>query len=161
MGWVRDVGGGVCWVGRCVSGVGIVLGKLWMYPHSATPRIPTQSPYNTKSSPPTAYAWLARSHFHHLAQTHTHHTYPTIHPSHPTPLPNQLCSNQPDPTISKTVHTLSHKQTHPTPSQPDPLLHLNPTQLPNHTHPIYYRTLQTLTPPTPICPPRRKDSHQS
>ena len=59
------------WVGgRCVSGVGIGYGKLWMYPHSATPRIPTQSPYNTKSSPPTAYARLARPHFHHLAQTH-------------------------------------------------------------------------------------------
>ena len=109
-----------------------------MYPHSATPRIPTQSPYNTKArqtplSPP-----------HKLTPT-----IPTLHPSHPTPLPSQLYSNQPDPTrpstISKTLHTLSHKQTHPTPSQPDPLPHLNPTQLPHHTHSIYYRTLQTLT----------------
>ena len=130
-----------------------------MYPHSATPCIPTQSPYNTKSSPPTAYARLARPHFHHLAQTHTYHTYPTSIP--PTPLPSQLYSKQPDATISKTLRTLSHRQTHPTPFRPDPLLHLNPTQLPHHTHPIYYRTLQTLTPPTPICPPRRKDSHQS
>ena len=45
--------------------------------------------------------------------------------------------------------------------QTRPLKHLNPTQLPHHTHPIYFRTRQTLTPPTPICPPRRKDSHQS
>ena len=38
-----------------VSGVGIVQGELWIYPHSATPLIPTQSPYNTMSSPPTHY----------------------------------------------------------------------------------------------------------
>ena len=47
--------------------------------------IPTQSPYNTKSSPPTAYARLARPPFHHLAQTHTHHTYPTSIPTNSTP----------------------------------------------------------------------------
>ena len=150
------------WVGRCVSGIGRVYGKLWMYPHSATPRIPTQSPYNTKSSPPTAYARLARPHFHHLAQT-LHPSYlPYIHLIQLHSRVNATPTNPTRPsTISQTLRTLSHKQTHPTRSQPDPLPHLNPTQLPHHTHPIHYRTLQTLTPPTPICPPRRKDSHQS
>ena len=130
-----------------------------MYPHSATPRIPTQSPYNTKSSPPTAYARLARSHFHHLAQTHTYHTYPTSIPPNSTPESTLLQPTRPD-HIKNAPYTI-HKQTHPTPSQPDPLLHLNPTQLPHHTHLIYYRTLQTLTLPTHICPPRRKYSYQS
>ena len=137
--------------------------SVGMHPHSATPRIPTQFPYNTKSSQHTAYARLARPHFHHLAQTHTYHTYPTSIPSYSTPELTLLQPTNPTrpSTISKTLRTLSHKHTHPTPSQPDPLPHLNPTQLPHHTNPIYYRTLQTLTNSTPICPPRRKDSHQS
>ena len=130
-----------------------------MYPHSATPRIPTQSPYNTESSPPTAYARLARPHFHHLAQTHTYHTYPTSIPTNSTPESTLLQPTRPD-HIKNAPYTIPQIDT-PYPSRPDPLLHLNPTQLPHHTHPIYYRTLQTLTPPTPICPPRRKDSHQS
>ena len=136
-----------------------------MYPHIATPRIPTQSPYNTNSTPHTAYARLARPHFHNLAQTHTHHTYPTSIPPNSTPVSTLLQPTRPDPTrsstISKTLRTLSHQQTYPTPSQPDQLPHLDPTQLPHHTHPIYYRILKTITPPTPICPPRRKDFRQS
>ena len=79
---------------------------------------------------------------------------------HPTQLHSRVNSTPTNPTrpsiISKTLRALSHKQTHPTPSQPNPLPHLHPTQLPHHTHPIYYRTLQTLTPPTPICPPPAK-----
>ena len=59
-------------------------------------------------------------------------------------------------TISETLRTLSHKQTHPTPSQPDTLPHLNPIQIPHHTHPIYYRTLQTLTPPPLYALPAAK-----
>ena len=84
-----------------------------MYPHSATPRIPTQSLYNTKSFPPTAYARLARPHFHHLSQTHTHHTYPASIP------PNSTPTNPTRPsTVSETLRTLSHKQTHlPPPNQ--------------------------------------------
>ena len=133
-----------------------------MYPHGATPRTPTQSPYNTKSTPPTAYARLARPHFHHLVQTHTHHTYPTFIPPNSTPESTLLQPTRPDPRSyqKRSVH-YPKKQTQPTHSKPDPLQHLSPTQLHHHTHPIYYRTCQTLTLPTPMCPPRRKDSHQS
>ena len=95
--------------------------------------------------------------------TNSHPPYlPYIHPTQLHSRVNATPTNSTRPsTISKTLRTLSHKQTHSTPSQPDPLPHLNPTQLPHHTHPLYYRTLQTLTPPTPICPSRRKDYHQS
>ena len=132
-----------------------------MYSHSATPLIPTQSSYSTKSSPPTptTYAPLATTNSHHLAQTPTHNTYPTFIPPNSTSAPTLL-----QPTLSDHIHslrTLSHPQTHPTPSQPDPLPHLNPTHLPHHSHSTNYRTLKILTPPTPICPPRRNDSDQS
>ena len=132
-----------------------------MYPHSATPLIPTQS-HTTPSLP-------------HVSRSHTHRsphptlttypklppTVPTLHSSHPIPLPLLLYSNQPYPTISIVLSSLSHPQTHPIPSQPDPLPHLNPTHLPCYSHSTNYRTLQTLTPSTPICPPRRNDFHQS
>ena len=119
MGWVRDVGGGVGWVGRCVSGVGIVYGKLWKYPHSATPRIPTQSPYNTKArqtplSPPNTNSHPPYLHYIHPTQHHSRVNSTPTNPTRPS-------------TISKTLRTLSHKKTHPTPSKPDPLPHLNPT----------------------------------
>ena len=121
MGWVRGVGGGggVGWVWRCVSGVRIVQGKLWMYPHSATPRIPTQSQYNTKSSQPTAYARLARPHFHHLAQTHTYHTYPTSIPPNSTPESILLQPTRPDPRPyqKRSVHYPTNRHTLPPPNQ--------------------------------------------
>ena len=77
-----------------VSSVGIVKGELWIYPHSATPLIPTQSPYNTMSSQPT----------HDRIRTARHTPFsppgPNSHPPyHPTPLPRQLYSNQFDPTL--------------------------------------------------------------
>ena len=95
--------------------------------------------------------------------TNSHPLYlPYIHPIQLHSRVNSTPTNPTRPsTTSKTLRTLSHKHTHPISSQPDPLPHLNPIQLPHHTHPIYYRTLQTLTPTTPICPLRRKDSHQS
>ena len=108
-----------------------------MYPYSATPRIPTQSPYNTKArqtplSPPNTNSHPPYLHYIHPTQ---HHSRVNSSPTNPT---------RPS-TISKTLRTLSHKQTHPTPSQLDPLPHLNLTQLTHHTHSIYYRTLQTPT----------------
>ena len=108
-----------------------------MYPHSATPRIPTQSPYNTKArqtplSPPNTNSHPRYLHYIHPTQHHSRVISTPTNPTRPS-------------TTSKTLRTLSNKQTHPTPSQPDPLPHLNPTQLPHHTHSIYYRTLQTLT----------------
>ena len=92
-----------------------------MCPHSATPRIPIQSPCNTKSSPPTAYARLARPHFHHLAQTHTHHTYPTSIPPNSTPestLLQQLDPN-PRPYQKRSVHYPTNRHTLPPPNQTD------------------------------------------
>ena len=88
--------------------------------------------------------------------TNSHPSYlPYIHPI-------QLYSNQPDPNLDhiKNAPYTIPQTAHPTPSQPDPLPHLNPTQLPHHTHPIYYRTLQIFTPPTPIIPtpPQRLSS---
>ena len=63
--------------------------------------------------------------------TNSHPPYlPYIHPIQ---LHSRVNSTPTSPTrpstISKTLRTLSHKQTHPTPSKPDPLQHLNPTQL--------------------------------
>ena len=116
-----------CWdsVGKAVD---VPIQRYSMYPHP----IPIQ---HQGSPDPT--------------QTHTHHTYTTSIPPNTTPESTLLQPTQPNPTrpstISKTLRTLSHKQTHPTHSQPDPLPHLNPTQLPHHTHYIYYRILQTLT----------------
>ena len=85
-------------------------------------------------------------------------TIPTLYPSHPTPLPSQLYSNKLDPTldhIKNAPYTIPQTDT-PYPSQPVPLPHLNPTQLPHHTNPIYYRTLQTLTSPTQYAHPAAK-----
>ena len=132
-----------------------------MYPHSAPPRI-LPNPHTTPSlpnllhthesqtplSPPNTNSHLPYLPYIHSTQLHSRVNYTPTNPTRPS-------------TVSKTLRTLSHKQTPPTHSQLDPLPHLNPNQLPHHTHPIYYRTLQTLTSPTPICPPRRKDSHQS
>ena len=100
-----------------------------MYPHIATPRIPTQSPYNTKSFPHTAYARLARPHFHNLAQTHTHHTYPTSIPPNSTPVSTLLQPTRPDPTRpdptrsdprpyqKRSVHYPTNRHTLPPPNQ--------------------------------------------
>ena len=119
-----------------------------MYPHSATPRIPTQSPYNTKSCPPTAYARLARPHFHHLAQTHT--IIPTLHPSHPTPLPSQLYSNQPDPTldhIKRSVHYPTNRHSLPSPNH----THSHTSTRPNYpTIPTPYTIVPSK--PLPLLP---------
>ena len=68
---------------------------------------------------------------------------------HPTQLHSRVNSTPTNPTISETLRTLSHKQTHPTPSQPDPLLHLNPTQLPHHTTPY----IIVPSKPSPLLPP--------
>ena len=103
------------------------------------PLIPTQSPYNTKSSPPTHDRIRIRT------ARHTPLSPPSPN-SHPPYLPyiyhTQLHSRanstpyQPDPRpYPQPSCTLSHPQTHLTPSQPDP--HLNPTHLPHHTHSTY------------------------
>ena len=90
-----------------------------MYPHSATPCIPTQSPYNTKSSPTTAYARLARPHFQHLAQTHTHHTFPTSIPPNSTPESTLFQPTRPDPRPyqKRSVHYPTNRHTLPPPNQ--------------------------------------------
>ena len=107
-----------------------------MYPQSATPRIPTQSPYNTRSSPPTAYARLARPHFHHLAQTHTHHTYPTSIPPDSTPESTLLQPTRPDPRPYQkcSVHYPTNRHTLPPPNQTHSHISTQPNYptLPNH-----------------------------
>ena len=116
-----------------------------MYPHSATPRIPTESPYNTKSSPPTAYARLARPHFHHLAQTHTHHTYPTSIPPNSTPESTRL---QPiDPTLDHIKNAPTKRHTLPPPNQ----THSHTSTWPNYpTIPTPY--IIVLSKPSPLLP---------
>ena len=148
------------WVGRCVSGVGIVLGKLWMYPHSATPRIPTQSPYNTKSSPPTAYARLARPHVHHLAQTHTHHTYPTSIPPNSTPESTLLQPTQPDPRPYKNApYTIPQTDTpYPLPTTPTPTSQPDPTTPPYPPHILSYPPNPYPSYPYMPTPPQRLSS---
>ena len=91
---------------------------------------------------------------------HTHHSPRSL--SLPNPLPRQLYSSQTDPTldyIHRPLYTIP-PQPHPSPSQPDPPPHLNPIYLLHHTHSTSNRTLQTFTPPTPICPtlPQRLSS---
>ena len=90
-----------------------------MYPHSATPRIPTQFPYNTKSSPSTTNARLARPHFHHLTQTHTHYTNPTSIPPNSTPESTLLQPTRPDPRPhqKRSVHYPTNRHTLPPPNQ--------------------------------------------
>ena len=106
-----------------------------MYPHSATPRIPAPlSPSSTNSHPPYL---------------------PYIHPTQ-IPLPDQYY-NQPDPTldhIKKAPYIIPQTDTpYPLPTRPTPTPQ---PDLPQHTHPIYYRTLQTLTLPTTITHPAAK-----
>ena len=162
MGWIRGVGwgsglgGAVCvwrWdsVGKAVD-VPTQCYSTYLHPipiqHQVFPTYRIRTARQTPLSPPS---------------TNSHPPYLSY--IHPTQLHSRVNSTPTNPTrpstISKTLRKLSHKQKHPTPSQPDPLPHRNPTHLPHYTHPIYYRTLQNLTPPTSICPPRRKDSHQS
>ena len=111
-----------------------------MYPHSATPRIPTQSPYNTKSSPPTAYARLARPHFHHLAQTHTHHTYHTSIPPNSIPESTLLQPTRPDPRpYQNALYTIPQTDTpYPLPTRPTPTPQLDPTTPPYPPHILSY-----------------------
>ena len=102
-----------CWdsVGEAVD---VPTQRYSTYPH----QIPTQH----QVFPPTAYARLASPHFHHLAQTHTHHTYPTFIPPNSTPRSTLL-------------------QTRPTPtSQPDPTTPPYPPHIlsyPPNPHPSY------------------------
>ena len=120
-----------------------------MYQHSATPHIPTQSPYNTKSSPPTAYARLARPHFHRLAQTHTHHTYPTSIPPNSTPESTLLQPIRPVPRPYKkrSVHYPTNRHTLPPPNQ----THSHISTQPNYpTIPIPY--IIVLSKPSHLLP---------
>ena len=140
MGWVASVW---CWdsVGRAVD-------------------IPIQS-YSTYPHP----VFIQHQVFPHLPRPHTHRSphplsppSPNSHPPylpyiHPTELHSSANSTPTNltrlSTIFTTLHTLSHPETRPTLSQPDPLQHRNPTHLSHHTRSAWYRTVQTLIPPTP------------
>ena len=117
-----------------------------MYPNSATPCIPTQSPYNTKSSPPTAYARLARPHFHHLAQTHTYHTYPISIPPKSTP-ESTTPTNATRPYQKRSVHYPTNRHTLPPPNQ----IHSYTSTRPNYpTIPTPYIIVPSK--PSPLLP---------
>ena len=120
-----------------------------MYPHSATPRIPTQSPYNTKFSPPTAYARLARPHFHHPAQTHTHHTFPTSIPPNSTPESTLLQPTRPDhrPYQKRSVNYPTNRHTLPPPNQTHSHTSTRPS---NPTIPTPYIIVPSK--PSPLLP---------
>ena len=129
-----------------------------MYPHSATPRIPTQSPYNTKSSPPTAYARLARPHFHHLAQTHTYHTYPTSIPPNSTPESTLLQPTRPD-HIKNAPYTIPQTDTpYPLPTRSTPTPQLDPTTPPYPPHILSYPPNPHHSYPYMPTPPQRLSS---
>ena len=150
LGWQCGIGSGLGWVGCvwCWDSVG----RAVDISKQRFPLIPMQSPYNTRSSPPSPDRIRT------ARQTPLSPPSPIVQPNS-TPAPTLLQPTRPDPLPYP--QTLSRSKTHTTPFQPEPLPHLNPTHLPHHTHSTYYRTLITLTPPTPICPPRGKDSHQS
>ena len=129
-----------------------------MYPHSATPRIPTQSPYNIKSSPPTAYARLARPHFHHLAQIHTYHTYPTSIPPNSTPESTLLQPTRPD-HIKNAPHTILQTDTpYPLPTRSTPTPQPDPTTPPYPPHILSYPPNPHPSYPYMPTPPQRLSS---
>ena len=97
---------------------------------------------------------LARPHFHHLAQTHTHDTYPTSIPLNSTPESTVLQQTRPDPRPyqKRSVHyptnrhillppnqTHSHTSTRPNnPTIPIPYIIVPskpPSLLPQYAHP--------------------------
>ena len=127
-----------------------------MYPHSATPRIPTQSPYNTKSSPPIAYARLARPHFHHLAQTHTHHTYPTSIPPNSTSESTLLQPTRPY--QKRSVHYPTNRHTLPPPNQTHTYTSTRPTTPPYPPHILSYPPNPHPSYPYMPTPPQRLSS---
>ena len=76
--------------------------------------------------------------------------HPTLHSR-----ANSTPANPTRPSTHSPPYTILPPDT-PYPSQTGPLQHLNTTHLPHHTHSTYYCTLQTLIPPTAICPPAAK-----
>ena len=130
-----------------------------MYPHSATPRIPTQSPYNTVF--PTYRIRTARQTPLSPPSTNTP-TIPTLHPSHPTPLPSQLYSNQPDGTldhIKTPSYTIPQTDTpYPLPTRPTPTPQPDPTTPPYPPHILSYPPNPHLCYPYMPIPPQRLSS---
>ena len=131
-----------------------------MYPHSATPRFPTQFPYNTKSSP-TYRIHTARQTPLSPPSTNTP-TIPTLHPSHPTPLPSQLYSNQLDGTldhIKNPSYTISQTDTpYPLPTRPTPTPQFDPTTPPYPPNILSYPPNPHLSYPYMPIPPQRLSS---
>ena len=150
MGWV---GGGI---GSGVSGVGIVLGELWMYPHSASPLIPIylhpipiqhqvfptypdriRTARHTPLSPPSPNPHPQYLPYIHPTQLHSRPKSTPTNPIRPYP---QSSVHYPTPshTLPPPNQTHSHTSTQPiyptiatpqiiTPSKPSPLLPYMPT----------------------------------
>ena len=166
LGWGVGLGVGVGWVGVmcvwCWDSVGRAVDmptqRYSTYPHP----IPIQH---------HVFPTYPRPHTHHsphpilTTQPKLPPTIPTIptllppHPSNPAPTLLQPTRPNPRPYPQPCVY-------YSTPNIPYPLL-TRPTSTPKpnpYTPPYTLYILSytpNLTPPTPICPPRRKDSHQS
>ena len=140
-GWVDGLGKG-CGRGSGLGGAVCVwcwdsIGKAVDVPTQHYSTYPHPIPIQHQSSQPTANARLTRPHFHHLAQTHTHHTYPTSIPPNSTPESTLLQPTRPDPRPhqKRSVHYPTNRHTlsppnRPTPTpQPDPTTPLYPPQI--------------------------------
>ena len=131
-----------------------------MYPHSATPRIPTQSPYNTAF--PTYRIRPARQTPLSSPSTNSHPPY--LPYSHPTQLHSRVNStptNSTRPsTISKMLRTLSHKQIppYPLPTRPTPTPQPDPTTPPYPPHILSHPPNPHPSYPYMPTPPQRLSS---
>ena len=119
-------------------------------PTQRYPTYPHPIPIQHQGSPDPTY---------HLTQTHTHHTYTTSIPPNTTPESTLLQPARPDPRPYQkpSVHYPTNRHTLPT--RPTPTPQPDPATPPYPFHILSYPP--NPHPPTSICPPRRKDSHQS
>ena len=135
-----------------------------MYPHAAIPLIPTKSPYNTKSFPPTHDRICTARH------TPLSPPSPNSHPPylpclHPTQLYSRANSTPTNLNRPSTISTALCILSHPSHTLPPP----NQTHSHTSTKPIYPTIptphINVHSKPSPLPPlyaqPCRKDSHQS
>ena len=92
--------------------------------------------------------------------TNSHPPYlPYIYPTHPTPLPSQLYSNQPDPTldhIKNAPYTIPQTDTHyPLPTRPTLTPQPDPTTPPYPPHILLYPPNPHPSYPYMLTPPQR------
>ena len=134
-------------MGRCVSGVGIVYGKLWMYPHSATP--PNSHPIPIQHQVfPTYRIRTARQTPLSPPRTNSHLPYlPYIHPTQFHSRFNSTPTNPTRPYEKRSVHYPTNRHTLPPPNQ----IHSYISTRPNYpTIPTPYIIVPSK--PSPLLP---------